>query len=78
MYTIGAEYPGAAPPVKNNDDEAIIDESDEYLDNKKIMIQHDMKTMPNKMFIENVWCFGDKDLDLFRYSRKANLDEFFA
>jgi len=32
----------------------------------------------NKMFIENVWCFGDKDLDLFRYSRKANLDEFFA
>jgi len=32
----------------------------------------------NKMFIENVWCFGDKDLDLFRYSRKSNLDEFFA
>jgi len=32
----------------------------------------------NKMFIENVWCFGDKDLDLFRYSRKATLDEFFA
>ena len=31
----------------------------------------------NKMFIENVWCFGDKDLDLFRYSRKATLDEFF-
>ena len=30
----------------------------------------------NKMFIENVWCFGDKDLDLFRYSRKATLDEF--
>jgi hypothetical protein len=28
------------------------------------------------MFIENVWCFGDKDLDLFRYSRKATLDEF--
>ena len=32
----------------------------------------------NKMFIENIWCFGDKDLDLFRYSRKATLDEFFA
>ncbi len=32
----------------------------------------------NKMFIENVWCFGDKDLDLFRYSRKATLDEFFG
>ena len=32
----------------------------------------------NKMFIENIWCFGDKDLDLFRNSRKATLDEFFA
>ena len=32
----------------------------------------------NKLFIENVWCFGDKDFDLFRNSRKANLDEFFA
>jgi hypothetical protein len=32
----------------------------------------------NKMFIENIWSFGDKDLDLLRYSRKATLDEFFA
>ena len=32
----------------------------------------------NKLFIENVWCFGDKDFDLFRNSRKANLDDFFA
>ena len=31
----------------------------------------------NKMFIENVWCFGPKE-DLFKNSRKANLDEFFA
>ena len=31
----------------------------------------------NKMFIENVWCFGPKT-DLFKYSRKSNLDEFFA
>jgi len=31
----------------------------------------------NKMFIENVWCFGPKT-DLFKNSRKANLDEFFA
>ena len=30
-----------------------------------------------KMFIENVWCFGPKT-DLFRHSRKGNLDEFFA
>ena len=32
----------------------------------------------NKIFIENVWCFGDKDFDLFQNSRKANLDGFFA
>ena len=31
----------------------------------------------NKMFIENVWCFGPKT-DLFKTSRKATLDEFFA
>ena len=31
----------------------------------------------NKMFIENVWCFGP-DTDLFKNSRKATLDEFFA
>jgi len=32
----------------------------------------------NKIFIENVWCFGDKSLDLFKNSRKADLDEFFG
>jgi hypothetical protein len=32
----------------------------------------------NKIFIENVWCFGDKNFDLFQNSRKANLDEFFG
>jgi len=31
----------------------------------------------NKMFIENVWCFGPQT-DLFKNSRKATLDEFFA
>ena len=31
----------------------------------------------NKMFIENVWCFGPKT-DLFKNSRKATLDGFFA
>ena len=30
-----------------------------------------------RMFIENVWCFGPKT-DLFKDSRKANLDDFFA
>jgi hypothetical protein len=25
-----------------------------------------------------VWCFGDKNFDLFSNSRKANLDDFFA
>ena len=32
----------------------------------------------NKLFIENVWCFGNKDFDLFKNSRKATLDKFFA
>ena len=37
----------------------------------------------NKMFIENVWCFGPeckpgRCVDLFKNSRKATLDEFFA
>ena len=32
----------------------------------------------NKIFIENVWCFGDKDFDLFRDSRKGTLENFFA
>jgi len=31
----------------------------------------------NKIFIENVWCFGP-ETDLFKNSRKATLDEFFA
>ena len=31
----------------------------------------------NKIFIENVWCFGPKE-DLFKQSRKGNLDDFFA
>ena len=26
----------------------------------------------NKMFIENVWCFGDKDFDLFRDANFTN------
>ena len=31
----------------------------------------------NKMFIENVWCFGP-DTDLFKIQEKHTLDEFFA
>ena len=31
----------------------------------------------NKMFIENVWCFGP-ETDLFKSSRKSTLDEFLA
>ena len=31
----------------------------------------------NKMFIQNVWCFGP-ETDLIKSSRKATLDEFFA
>jgi len=32
----------------------------------------------NKIFIENVWCFGDKDYDLFQHSRQGTLEEFFG
>jgi len=30
----------------------------------------------NKMFIENVWCFGP-ETDLFKNSRVATLEDFF-
>ena len=33
----------------------------------------------NKIYIENVWCFGkDKNFDLFRHTKTGTLEEFFA
>jgi len=29
-----------------------------------------------KTYIENVWCFGPKDYDFFKSSRKATLENF--
>ena len=43
----------------------------------KIKTKEELNEFMNKMFIENVWCFGPKT-DLFKSSRKATLDEFFA
>jgi len=44
----------------------------------KFKTKEELNEFMNKMFIENVWCFGDKDLDLFKHSRKPTLDSFFA
>ena len=43
----------------------------------KFKTKEELNEFMNKMFIENVWCFGPKT-DLFKSSRKATLDEFFA
>ena len=43
----------------------------------KFKTKEELNEFMNKMFIENVWCFGP-DTDLFKSSRKATLDEFFA
>jgi len=31
----------------------------------------------NKLYIENIWCFGKEKLDYFRHARKNTLEEFF-
>ena len=43
----------------------------------KFKTKEELNEFMNKMFIENVWCFGPKT-DLFKNSRKATLDNFFA
>ena len=43
----------------------------------KFKTKEELNEFMNKMFIENVWCFGP-DTDLFKNSRKATLDGFFA
>ena len=45
---------------------------------KQYKTKEELNAFMAKLFIENVWCFGDKSLDLFKNSRKGNLDEFFA
>ena len=40
--------------------------------------EEEKKKFESSTFIENVWCFGPKDqLDFFRNSRVATLDQFF-
>ena len=43
----------------------------------KFKTKEELNEFMNKMFIENVWCFGP-NVDLFKNSRKATLDGFFA
>ena len=44
------------------------------------MINFDKDAMDdfmNKIYIENVWCFGkDKNVDLFRHTRRGTLEDF--
>ena len=36
-----------------------------------------MDKFMNKIYIENVWCFGkDKNVDLFRHIRRGTLEDF--
>ena len=36
-----------------------------------------MDDFMNKIYIENVWCFGkDKNVDLFRHIRRGTLESF--
>ena len=36
-----------------------------------------MNKFMNKIYIENIWCFGKEKLDYFRHARKNTLEEFF-
>ena len=36
-----------------------------------------MDDFMNRIYIENVWCFGkDKNVDLFRHTRRGTLEDF--
>jgi len=39
--------------------------------------EEEKRKFETSTFIENVWCFGPKDIDLFKHSRKATLESFF-
>ena len=49
-----------------------------YTSDKLFETEAEKLEFREKLFIENVWCFGDKSFDLFQNSRKATLDEFFG
>jgi len=40
--------------------------------------EEEKRKFETSTFIENVWCFGPKDVDLFKHSRKATLENFFG
>jgi len=39
--------------------------------------EEEKRKFESATYIENVWCFGPKDLDFFKHSRKATLESFF-
>ena len=40
--------------------------------------EEEKRKFETSTFIENVWCFGPKDVDVFKHSRKATLENFFG
>ena len=39
--------------------------------------EEEKRKFETSTYIENVWCFGDNEFDLFKHSRKATLESFF-
>ena len=47
---------------------------------KNVFKTHEeLEVFMNKIYIENVWCFGkNKDFDFFRHKRRATLEGLFG
>ena len=43
----------------------------------KFKTKEELDEFMNKLYIENIWCFGKEKLDYFRHARKNTLEEFF-
>ena len=44
----------------------------------KFKTKEELDEFMNKLYIENVWCFGKEELDYFRHARKNTLEQFFT
>jgi hypothetical protein len=43
----------------------------------KFKTREELDEFMNKLYIENIWCFGKEKLDYFRHARKNTLEKFF-
>jgi hypothetical protein len=82
------------PKIKNkryySGDELVDQHKDEFIgqigmkirqrpkSDKLFESEEEKRKFETSTFIENVWCFGPKDFDLFKHSRKATLENFFG